>query len=54
MSAQLERQSELIPAFVVDKTVGKSIFVGYEPAPKRRILTIAGEDLRAGDRVNFT
>jgi ATPase subunit of ABC transporter with duplicated ATPase domains len=51
MSAQLERQNELIPEYVVDKTVGKSIFVGYEPAPKRRILTIAGEDLRAGDRV---
>ncbi len=31
---ELERKSTEIPEFVVDKTIGRSVFAGYERAPK--------------------
>lgn len=48
VGAELARAVEAIPEFVVDKTLGRSIFLDYQPAPKPRILGLDGEDLYAG------
>ncbi len=51
MSTELTRVSQMVPEFVVDKTLGRSLFVDYQPAPKRRILSLTGEDVQAGERI---
>jgi ATPase subunit of ABC transporter with duplicated ATPase domains len=51
MSAELERLSNQIPEFVVDKTLGRSLFLDYQLAQKPHIVVIDGEDLMAGDQV---
>jgi ATPase subunit of ABC transporter with duplicated ATPase domains len=48
MAADLARASERLPDFAVDKTVSRSLFLGYDPAPMPRLLAIDGEDLYAG------
>jgi ATPase subunit of ABC transporter with duplicated ATPase domains len=51
MATELEHRRENVPEFTVDKTLGRSLFLGYRPAPMPRILGIDGEDLFAGDRL---
>jgi ATPase subunit of ABC transporter with duplicated ATPase domains len=51
VAAELERLRGSIPEFVVDKTLGRSVFVGYEPAPTAHLLRLAGQSIRAGARL---
>jgi ATPase subunit of ABC transporter with duplicated ATPase domains len=48
---QLERAAERVEEFVVDKTLGKSVFVDYEPAAKPRLLSLIADEIRAGEKV---
>ncbi len=50
IEAKLERASESIPEFIVDKTLGRSLFVGYQPAPQARILGLEGENVQVGGK----
>src|SRR5262249_18277116 len=38
------------PAFVVDKTLGRSVFAGYERAPGPRVLALDAAEIGAGAR----
>jgi ATPase subunit of ABC transporter with duplicated ATPase domains len=49
LGAEHERAVRAIPSFIVDKTLGRSVFLDYVPAPKPRILELDGIDLRAGN-----
>lgn len=51
MATELDRSGSNIPEFVVDRTIGRSVFLDYESAPKPRILQLDGEDLYAGKRL---
>jgi ATPase subunit of ABC transporter with duplicated ATPase domains len=46
--AALERAEAAVPAFVVDKTIGRSVFAGYARAPSPRVLAIDAGEIRAG------
>ena len=50
IGAKLERANESIPEFIVDKTLGRSLFVGYQPAPHARIFGLDGEDVQVGGK----
>ena len=43
------RAEEAIPAFEGDRAVGRSIFVGYEPAPRPHVLRLDADRVCAGD-----
>jgi ATPase subunit of ABC transporter with duplicated ATPase domains len=49
--AELTRTEARVEEFVVDKTLGRSVFVDYEPAPKPRVLSLVKDEIVAGDRV---
>jgi ATPase subunit of ABC transporter with duplicated ATPase domains len=51
MAAELERSHQQLPEFVVDRTLGRSVFLGYQPAPRPCLMSINGEDVFAGDRM---
>lgn len=51
MTGQLERLTERIPEVDVDKTLGRSVFLGYVPAPKPHILGLYGEDVASGNHL---
>ncbi|WP_394848477.1 ATP-binding cassette domain-containing protein [Pendulispora brunnea] len=44
-----ERAAEAVPKIERDKTLGRSLFVGYERARAPKIAALAGETLRAGE-----
>ena len=44
-----ERAAEAIPTFEGERAVGRSVFVGYEPAPRPHVLRIEAEVVRAGE-----
>ncbi len=46
----LERARDAVPQYVVDKTLGTSVFVDYQPSPKRRLMALRGEDVGVGQR----
>ncbi|QSQ25818.1 ABC-F family ATP-binding cassette domain-containing protein [Pyxidicoccus parkwayensis] len=46
---ELERVSEGVGEFVADKTVGRSVFVGYVRSPNPWLFTLDEPSLRAGD-----
>jgi ATPase subunit of ABC transporter with duplicated ATPase domains len=48
--AAAERAEAAVPAFTVDKTVGRSVFAGYQRAPGSRVLGLDVDQVRAGDR----
>lgn len=50
MATERERASEAVPEFQIDKTLGRSVFLGYESAPMPHLVGILGEDLHAGSR----
>ena len=45
-----ERAAEAVPKMERDKTLGRSLFVGYERARAPKIATLSGVTLRAGER----
>jgi ATPase subunit of ABC transporter with duplicated ATPase domains len=47
---EAERAAEDIPAFEVDKTLGRSVFVDYAPSPKPFLMSLDVPELRAGDK----
>lgn len=47
---ELARAEAAVPTFEGHRAVGRSIFVGYEPAPRSHVLRYEG-DVRAGERV---
>jgi ATPase subunit of ABC transporter with duplicated ATPase domains len=51
ISAELERTTSSFADFVVDKTLGRSLFLDYQPAAKQRILGLDGENLQVGKQV---
>jgi ATPase subunit of ABC transporter with duplicated ATPase domains len=51
LSGELARLAETIPDFVVDKSLGRSLFVGYDPPAKSRLLSLCGVSLAAGSRL---
>ncbi|MCP3100444.1 ATP-binding cassette domain-containing protein [Myxococcus sp. K15C18031901] len=46
---ELERASEAVGEVAQDKTLGRSVFVGYERAPNPWLFTLDVPELRAGD-----
>jgi ATPase subunit of ABC transporter with duplicated ATPase domains len=48
LSEQLTRLSETIPRFEVDKTLGRSVFVDFQPAPMPRLLSLSVPSLSVG------
>jgi ATPase subunit of ABC transporter with duplicated ATPase domains len=46
---ELERVSESVGEFTADKTVGRSVFVGYVRSPNPWLFTLDAPALRAGD-----
>jgi ATPase subunit of ABC transporter with duplicated ATPase domains len=48
LSGELARMAEAIPDFVVDKSLGRSLFVGYQVPAKPRLLGLYGVSLTAG------
>jgi ATPase subunit of ABC transporter with duplicated ATPase domains len=51
LSGELARLTEAIPDFLVDKTLGRSLFVGYQPSPRSRFLNLCGVSLTGGSRL---
>lgn len=49
LHAEHARAAQAIPDFIVDKTLGRSLLLDYELAPKPRILGLDGIELRAGN-----
>ncbi|MFP2931814.1 ATP-binding cassette domain-containing protein, partial [Pyxidicoccus sp. 3LG] len=49
MRRELERASEAVGEFTADKTVGRSVFVGYVRSPNPWLFTLDVPELRAGD-----
>jgi ATPase subunit of ABC transporter with duplicated ATPase domains len=47
----LERADCRVEEFVVDKTLGRSVFVDYEPAPKPRVLSLVKDEIVVGEHV---
>ncbi len=45
-----ERAAEATATVFVEDEVGRSIFVGYEPAPRPRLLALEADSVRAGER----
>jgi ATPase subunit of ABC transporter with duplicated ATPase domains len=48
--ASLERAESAVVPFVVDKTLGRSVFAGYSRAPSARLLAIDAREIRMGGR----
>jgi ATPase subunit of ABC transporter with duplicated ATPase domains len=48
--AELARAEAAVPAFEVDPTLGRSVFVDYARAPAARLLAFEAEEICAGDR----
>jgi ATPase subunit of ABC transporter with duplicated ATPase domains len=48
--AELERREAAIPAFEVDPTLGRSLFVDYARAPSPRLFALDEDELRVGPR----
>jgi len=48
--AELARAEAAVPAFAVDPTLGRSVFVDYARAPSPRLLAFEADELRAGER----
>jgi ATPase subunit of ABC transporter with duplicated ATPase domains len=51
VAAELDRVREKIPEFVEDKTIGRSIFVDYVPAPTPKICALTDETICVGNRI---
>lgn len=48
--SELDRAAAAIPEHEGGRAVGRSVFVGYEPAPRARVLQLDAPSLLAGDR----
>lgn len=48
--AEVARAAAAVGPFEGVRAVGRSVFVGYEPAPRAHVLRLDTDELRAGDR----
>jgi len=51
LNRQLERQRSNLASFKIERPKGSALFVDFEPAPVRRLLSFSTAELRAGDKV---
>ena len=49
--SDVDRAAQAIPAFEGGRAVGRSLFVGYEPAQRAHVLCLSASEVRAGPRV---
>jgi len=49
--SEAERAAAAVPAFEGARALGRSLFVGYEPATRTHVLRLDGVDVTAGSRV---
>jgi ATPase subunit of ABC transporter with duplicated ATPase domains len=52
--ARADEAAGAVAALAAPKAKGRSVFVGWEPSERRRLVSLDGEDLRAGARVLAT
>ncbi|HEY5961680.1 MAG TPA: ATP-binding cassette domain-containing protein, partial [Polyangiaceae bacterium] len=50
LSAKLKRADAAISEVAVDKTLGRSLFVGYQPAAQSRLFGLDGESVQVGGK----
>jgi ATPase subunit of ABC transporter with duplicated ATPase domains len=48
---ELERAEAAVGEIVIDKTLGRSVFVDYQPSPKSRVLSLVRDSIQVGERV---
>ncbi len=49
--SEVERAAEAIPAFEGGRSLGRSLFVGYEPAQRAHVLRLSASEVKAGPTV---